>query len=140
MAWQGSNGKIFEGLRIARHTHIDTPRLIAVDLARQLLPGIFEHAVDYLIDHEIDLSGFDNHYRNDATGACAYPPGLMLKVVLFAYNRWLVSSRGIKRAYRERVTFIALSGDSALHWARIEKWRGGVAPFLPGKAGGMVFF
>ena len=28
-----------------------------------------------VIDHEIDLSDFDGRYRNDTTGACAYPPG-----------------------------------------------------------------
>jgi hypothetical protein len=58
---------------MARYKHIDTsPRFIAVDLERQLLPGAFEHALDYLIDHEIDLPGFDARYQNDATGAAAY--------------------------------------------------------------------
>jgi hypothetical protein len=58
---------------MARYKHIDTsPRFIAVDLERQLLPGTFEHALDDLIDHEIDLSGFDTRYQNDATGAAAY--------------------------------------------------------------------
>ena len=101
---------------MARYKVIDTsPRFIAVDLERQLLPGTFEHALDYLIDHEIDLSGFDERYRNDATGAAAYPPAMLLKVVLFAYSQGIVSSRGIERACREQITFIALSGDSAPH-------------------------
>ena len=48
---------------------IDTsPRFLAVDLERQLLPGSFEHAVHYLLDHEIDLTGFAERYRNDQTG------------------------------------------------------------------------
>jgi hypothetical protein len=43
---------------VARYKHIDTsPRFIAVDLQRQLLPGTFEHALNHLIDHELDLSG-----------------------------------------------------------------------------------
>jgi hypothetical protein len=55
---------------IARYKHIDTsPRFIAVDLKRQLLPGTFEHALNYRIDHELDVSGFDGRYRDDA----AYP-------------------------------------------------------------------
>lgn len=59
---------------MARYKHIDTsPRFIAVDLERQLLPGTFEHALNYLIDHEIDLSDFDTRYKNDRTGASAYP-------------------------------------------------------------------
>ena len=41
---------------------------------------------------------------------------MLLKVVLFAYSRGMVSSRAIERACREHVTFIALSGDSAPHF------------------------
>ncbi len=64
-----------------RYKHIDTsPRLIAVNLERQLLPGTFEHALDYLIDHELDLSVLDARYKNDQTGATAYPPALLLKI------------------------------------------------------------
>ncbi|PWB40535.1 MAG: DDE transposase [Rhodocyclales bacterium] len=105
---------------MARYKPIDTgPRFLAVDLERQLLPGSFEHALHHLIDHEIDLSGFDARYRNDRTGAAAYPPGMLLKVVLFAYSQGIVSSRAIERACREHVTFIALSGDSAPHFTTI---------------------
>jgi len=127
MAWQGSNWEIFEEPCMARYKHIDTsPRFIAVDLQRQLVPGTFEHALDYLIDHELDLSGFDHRYKNDATGATAYPPALLLKVVLFAYSQGIVSSRGIERACREHVTFIALSGDSTPHWTTIAAFISGL--------------
>ncbi len=102
---------------MARYKHIDTsPRFIAVDLERQLHPGTFEHALNYLVDHRLDLSRFDARYKNDFTGASAYPPAMLLKVVLFAYSRGIVSSRDIERACREQVTFIALSGDSAPHF------------------------
>ena len=50
-----------------------TSKLLPIDLRQQLLPGTFGHALDYLIDNEIDLSGFDARYRNDRTGASAYP-------------------------------------------------------------------
>ncbi|MDP1643964.1 MAG: hypothetical protein Q8L71_00500 [Thiobacillus sp.] len=80
---------------MARYKLIDTrPHFIAVDLQRQLLPGTFEHALNHLIDHELDLSGFDARFKNDATGATAYPPAILLKVVLFAYSQGIVSSRG----------------------------------------------
>ena len=102
---------------MARYKHIDTsPRFIAVDLQRQLLPGTFEHALNYLVDHQLDLSRFDARYKNDLTGASAYPPAMLLKVVLFAYSRGIISSRGIERACAEHVTFIALSGDTAPHY------------------------
>lgn len=105
---------------MARYEAIDTsPRFLAVDLARQLLPGSFAHAVNHLLDHDFDLSGFDARYRNDAAGACAYPPGMLLKVILCAYAEGVVSSRGIERLCREHVTFIALSGDSAPHFTTL---------------------
>ena len=38
---------------MARYKHIDTsPRFLAVDLQRQLLPGSFEHSLNHLIDPE----------------------------------------------------------------------------------------
>lgn len=105
---------------MARYKHIDTsPRFLAVDLQRQLLPGTFEHALNHLIDHELDLSGFDARFNNDATGAAAYPPAMLLKIVLFAYSQGIVSSRGIEAVCRDHVTFIALSGDTQPHFSTL---------------------
>jgi transposase len=105
---------------MARYKHIDTqPKFLPVDLARQLLPGTFEHAVHHLVEHELDLTSFDARFRNDTTGAPAYPPALLLKVVLAAYAHGVVSSRGIERLCREHVTFIALCGDQPPHFTTI---------------------
>jgi transposase len=105
---------------MARYKHIDTsPRFLAVDLQRQLLPGTFEHALNHLLDHEIDLSRFDKRFKNDLVGAAAYPPAMMLKVVLFAYSQGIVGSRGIEAACCEHVTFIALCGDTRPHFTTI---------------------
>ncbi len=77
---------------MARYKAIDTSqRFLAVDLQRPLVAGTFEHALDSLVDHELDLTGLDVRYRNDANGAPAYPPALLLKVVLFAYSRGMLS-------------------------------------------------
>lgn len=106
-----------------RYKYIDTqPKLLPVDLARQLLPGTFEHAVNHLLDQAIDLSTFDARFRNDATGAPAYPPALLLKVVLTAYAHGVVSSRGIERLCQEHVTFIALCGDQPPHFTTIAEF------------------
>ena len=105
---------------MARYKHIDTsPRFLAVDLQRQLLPGTFEHALNHLIDHELDLSSFDARFRNDETGAAAYPPAMLLKVILFAYSQSIISSRDIEAVCRHHVTFIALSGDTQPHFTTI---------------------
>jgi transposase len=105
---------------MARYKRIDTsPKFLPVVLSEQLLPGTFEHALNHLLDHELDLSGLDERFCNDATGAPAYPPAVLLKLILFAYSRGIVSSRAIERACREHVTFIALCGDQAPHFTTV---------------------
>ena len=105
---------------MARYKCIDTnPQFLSIDLARQLLPGTFEHALNHLLDHEVDLAHFDARFRNDATGAPAYPPAVLLKVVLFAYSQGIVRSRAIARVCDEHVTFMALCGTTAPHFTTI---------------------
>jgi transposase len=105
---------------MARYKPVDTqPKLIPIDLAAQLLPGTIEHALHHLLESAIDLTPFDARYRNDDTGAPAYAPAMLLRVVLFAYSRGIVSSRAIARACEEHVTFIALSGDRRPHFTTI---------------------
>jgi transposase len=87
-------------------------KLLPVDFDRQVLPGSFEHALCYLVDHEFDLSGFHARYKNDDEGASAYDPAVLLKIILLAYSRGIVTSRKIEAACRENVVFIAVSGDS----------------------------
>ena len=45
----------------------------------------------------MDLAYFDARFKNDATGAPAYPPAMLLKVVRFAYSQGLVRRRAIER-------------------------------------------
>ncbi len=96
--------------------------MLPVHLADQLQPGTFEHTIDYLVDNEIDLSAFDSRYDNDETGAPAYDPAILLKVVLFAYSRGITSSRRIARACEENVVFMALSADSRPHFTTIAEF------------------
>jgi transposase len=105
---------------MARFKPIDmSPKLIPVDFARQILPGSFEYALCHLIDREIDLSELEARYRNDETGAPAYAPALLLKIVLLAYSRGIVSSRAIEAACRHNVLFMAVSGDAAPNFTTI---------------------
>jgi transposase len=83
--------------------------MIPVSLDEQLLPGTLEFAIHTLVEHRLDMSLFDARYHNDETGRCAYNPKVLLKVVLLAYSRGLITSRKIERACRENVTFMAVS-------------------------------
>jgi hypothetical protein len=51
---------------------------------------------------------------------------MLLKAVLFAYSQGIVGSRGIERACREHVTFIALCGDSGPHFTTIAAFVSGL--------------
>ena len=71
------------------------------------------------MDNEIDLSVFEERYSNDETGAPAYDPAILLKIILFAYSRGITSSRRIAGACEENVVFMALSADTRPHFTTI---------------------
>jgi transposase len=64
------------------------------------------------VENRIDTRIIDTRYKNDDTGAPAYSPKVLLKIVLLAYSRGIISSRKIARACEENIIFIA-DGDSA---------------------------
>ena len=104
-----------------KHYSYDQTKLIPVDFRSQLQPGTFEFALNRLVD-EMDLSIFDDRFQNDDTGAPAYDPAILLKIVLFAYSRGMTSSRVISRACRENVVFMALAADSHPHFTTIARF------------------
>ena len=94
-------------------------QFIPVFFKEQILPGTFEFALNQLIDEKLDLSIFDLRYRNDATGAPAYDPRILLKIVLFAYSKGITSSREIARCCEQNIVFMALSAHSCPHFTTI---------------------
>jgi transposase len=95
---------------------------IPVNFDKQIIPGSFEHALNYIVDNELDLSVFETRYKNDETGAPAYDPAVMLKIVLYAYSRGITSSREIEKLCRENIIFIALSADTKPHFTTIAEF------------------
>jgi len=83
--------------------------MLPISLEDQLSPGTLEFAIHTLVETRMDLSLFDEKYKNDETGRLAYDPKILLKIVLFAYSRGLTGSRKIEQACRENVVFMALS-------------------------------
>ena len=83
--------------------------MLPISLQDQLVPGTLEHTISQLVDKHINLSVFDARYNNDETGATAIHPKILLKVILLAYARGMISSRQIERACQENIIFIALS-------------------------------
>ena len=61
-------------------------QFLPVFFNKQIQENTFEYSLSYLVDNELDLSIFDHRFNNDETGAPAYDPRILLKVVLFAYS------------------------------------------------------
>jgi transposase len=106
----------------------DQTKMLPVSFDCQILPGTFEYAVSYIVEHELDLSIFNERYRNDDGGRPAYDPSILLKILIVAYSRGVTSSRQIERLCRENVVFMALSADSQPHYTTI-------ASFVSGSSG-----
>jgi transposase len=83
--------------------------MLPISLQDQLEPGTLEYTINILVEKHIDLSVFEGRYQNDKTGAKAFNPKVLLKVILFAYSRGMISSRKIERACAENIIFMALS-------------------------------
>ena len=83
--------------------------MIPISLEDQLEPGTLEYTINELVENKLDLSVFEGRYQNDDTGATAINPKILLKVILFAYSRGMISSRQIERACGENILFMALS-------------------------------
>ena len=93
---------------------------------KQILPGTFEYSLNHLIENELDISFFDERYKNDLTGARAYDLKIMLKIVLFAYSRGITSSRKIARCCEENIIFMALSANTRPHFTTIADFIAGM--------------
>ena len=108
---------------MARYKPVERNGLfIPVMLDEQIQPGTFEFALRHLVDVELDLSALDAKFRNDATGASAYDPRVMLKIVLLAYSRGVITSRKIEQACQHNVLFMAVCGDARPCYTHIAKF------------------
>lgn len=92
---------------------------IPVFFKEQIQKGTFEYTLNYLVDNELDLSIFDARFNNDETGAPAYDPRILLKIILLAYSRGITSSRAIAECCEKNVLFMALSANSRPHFTTI---------------------
>jgi transposase len=97
-------------------------KLIPIAFSHQILPGTFEHTLNYLIDNEFDLSVFEQRYHNDEMGAPAYDPAILLKIILYAYSRGITSSRQIEQCCEQNIIFMALSADTHPHFTIIAEF------------------
>ena len=106
---------------MARYKKIESGQmfLLPVDFSEQIIPGSFEYALNQIIDYKINLEIFALKYKNNETGAPAFSPAILLKIVLYAYSKGIISSRKIAKACQNNIVFIALSGNTSPHFTTI---------------------
>lgn len=86
--------------------------LIPVEFSKQIIPGSIEYVINYMVEKKLNLRELESKYKNDETGAPAYNPRILLKIILLAYTRGITSSRKIEQLCGENVIFKALSADA----------------------------
>jgi transposase len=72
-----------------------------------------------IVEDHLDLTAFDQRYRNDQTGRLAYDPKVLLKIVIYGYYKGLLSSRQLEEACQRNSIFMALSADTRQHFTTI---------------------
>ena len=107
--------------RMARYKpyNLKQDKMIPLSYADQIVAGSFEYALNEIVEEHLDLTVFEQRYRNDETGRLAYDPKVLLKIVLYGYYKGIVSSRRLAEACRRNVVFMALSADTRPHFTTI---------------------
>jgi len=105
-----------------RTDHLDQELLFPPSLHDWLPEG---HLARFIVDviEALDLEPIYRSYQGDGRGMAAYPPLLMVRVLLYGYCRGVVSSRKIQRATYEDVAFRYLSADTHPDHATIAAFR-----------------
>jgi transposase len=98
---------------------VDQGKVIPLSFRDQILPGSFEYAFDEIVEPHLDLTPLEARSTNDDTGRLAYDPAVLLKIVLYGYDKGIVSSRRLAEACARTVQLMALSADARPHFTTI---------------------
>lgn len=99
--------------------------MVVINFNDQIQTGTFEFAVHHLVDNHLDLSLFEQSYKNDDNGRPAYDPAILLKIILFAYSKGVTSSREIEWCCHHNIIFMALSCQSTPHFTTLAEFISG---------------
>ena len=117
------------GGEMARYKHTDVEDgqgiFLSVNLKEQLLPGTFEYMINELVGSKIEVSIFDENYKNDKTGSKAIPPASLIKLIIYGYSKGKKSSRGLEELASSNIIAKALTNGIQPHWTTIANFISG---------------
>lgn len=93
--------------------------LLDINYLDVLGENTFEYCLYTLLTHVLTLEEFERRYKNKSVGRKAYPPALLLRVILYAYYRGITSSRSIERNCKTDLKFMALAAGTTPHFTTI---------------------
>lgn len=105
--------------------YIRQRKLLDVDFLEIIGDDTFEYCLYVLLERESMLSAFEASYKNDGGGRPAYDPKVLLRVILYAYSRGIISSRAIDSLCRTDLKFMALAGGETPHFTTIAEFVSG---------------
>jgi transposase len=84
-----------------------------------------DHLAWFILDAvgQMDLSAFEAKYRADGWGAAAFPPSMMVPLLLYAYSTGVRSSRKIETLCETDVAFRVVAGNRKPDHATIARFR-----------------
>ncbi len=85
---------------------------IPLKLSEQIIEGTLEYTIQYIIDKKINIKPFEKKIKNDSTGRPAWNPKILLKIILYAYSKGIITSRDIEKLCKQNVVAMALSENS----------------------------
>ena len=93
-----------------------------------------DHLARFVVDvvDEFDLDAFVAAYREDGRGGAAYPPRMMVALLVYAYSLGELSSRQIQRQCVENVAFRFVAANLLPDHATIARFRAKHAEALAG--------
>ncbi len=106
-------------------TNINQTVFLDINFLEQLGTDNFDFYLYTLLNTDHILDEFVASYENDSVGRKAYPPALLLRVIICAYYRGITSSRVIARLCETDLKFMALAVGTKPHYTTIANFVSG---------------
>ncbi len=108
----------------------DQPLLLPPQVDEWLPPGHLARVVAEAVEG-LDLTAAESVFHQKGSGASAYPPKLLLSLLIYGYLTQRFSSRRISQACREDLAFLWLSQMTQPKHSTLAAFRSNTATIFP---------